>query len=505
MLKKYLIGSASAAAILAVMPVHAQAQSVNSRIQALQAQIQQQQQQLQQQQQMLTSLMASEQQTKATVAQVQAVKTAKPSAVAVMSRSNRPGWRSADGQNEIDLGALLQIDSGINSYRPGNSAATFRKLQSGINARRAQIQVSGTFAQDFHFTLQYDMGGSNELFGGSDGGVSSGFKQALLSYTGFKPAGTNLSLEFGYETPPILLDEVIPSNANLFVEHPTPDRLGSSFSGGPGRGVLGFRDYTNRWFTFFAFSGPKSGDIHDQSEGSPPIYAIARGSFNIINQKSTKLQVGGGFQRLLQPNAKGISMSDEPELRVDPTTIIGPATFSGTGANPVTGGGTFSAELAGEWGPIFAGGSYLHYDVERRGLADANMWGAYGEVMYSITGEQHPYLASSGGWGNISPAHPFSLKTGGLGAWEVGTRFSYVDLNDHLGTASAVNGGRVYDLNVGLNWYVNDNVKFQLDWIHGFQGGLLGTKSVTLQDGVTKATVGNGRWDEIAIRSQWSF
>ncbi|HTH96506.1 MAG TPA: hypothetical protein VL574_03765, partial [Stellaceae bacterium] len=151
MLKQFLIGSASAAAILAVMPGHADAASVDSKISALQAQIKAQQQQLQQQQQMLSSLMASEQQTKATVAQVQAVNTAKPSAVAVMSRSHRPGWRSADGRNEIDLGALLQIDSGINSYRPGNSAATFRKLQSGMNARRAQIQVTGTFAEDFHF------------------------------------------------------------------------------------------------------------------------------------------------------------------------------------------------------------------------------------------------------------------------------------------------------------------------------------------------------------------
>jgi phosphate-selective porin OprO/OprP len=497
---------------LAVVPGHAQAQSVNSRIQALQAQIQQQQQQLQQQQQMLSSLMASEQQTKATVAQVQAVKTVKPSAVAVMSRSNRPGWRSADGRNEIDLGALLQVDAGVNSYRPSPVAAAssvgLKKLQSGINARRAQIQVSGTFNEDFHFTLQYDMGGSNEEFTPNAGGVSSGFKQALLTYTGIHPMGTNLSLEFGYQTPPILLDEVIPSNAGLFLEHPTPDRLASSVSGGPGRGTLGFRDYTNRWFTFFAFSGPKAGDVHDQTgaggNGGTPIVAEGRASFNIINQSTTKLQLGGGFQRIISPTK--YSLSDEAEDRVDPTTFINfaPATSA---LNPLTGGGTYSAELAGEWGPIFAGGSYIHYDAERRGLAEADAWGAYGEVMYSITGEQHPYLASSGGWGNPTPAHPFSLKTGGMGAWEVGVRYSYANLNSNLGTPSAVNGGHFNDLALGVNWYVSDNVRFQLDWMHGFQGGLNGLSGTqnNQASGSVKNSVANGRWDEIAIRSQWRF
>jgi phosphate-selective porin OprO/OprP len=500
-LKQFLIGSASAAAILAVMPGHAEAASVDSKISALQAQIKAQQQQLQQQQQLLTSLMTSENQTKATVAQVQAVKTAKPSAVAVMSRSHKPGWRSADGRNEIDLGALLQVDSSIASYRPGNSAATFRKLQSGINARRAQLKVSGTFDEDFHFGLQYDFGGSNEAL---TAGVKAGFKQAVLTYTGFKPFGTHLSLEFGYESPPMFLDSAIPAAANLFIEHPNVEKIAGGIGAGPGRGTLGFRDYTNRWFTWFAFTGPKSGDTHDQSEGSALIVATGRATYNVINNKSTKWQVGGDFQRIIQPTGSPatITLSDEAEDRVDTSTFITSEAI-GTTANPLKGGGTLSAETAAEFGPVFLGGEYFHYDFQRRGLSDVNFWGAYGEVLYSLTGEQHPYLAANGGWGNLSPAHPFSLKTGGMGAWELGARYSYFDMNSQMGTSSQINGGRTHELQFGVNWYVNDNVKFQLDWIHGFQGGIIGTHAVKLQSG--SALAGNGRWDEIGIRSQWSF
>lgn len=46
------------------------------------------------------------------------------------------------------------------------------------------------------------------------------------------------------------------------------------------------------------------------------------------------------------------------------------------------------------------------------------------------------------------------------GAWQIGVRFSYLALDD-----KAVQGGRVYDWTAGLNWYLNPNVKVQLNYI----------------------------------------
>jgi phosphate-selective porin OprO/OprP len=42
----------------------------------------------------------------------------------------------------------------------------------------------------------------------------------------------------------------------------------------------------------------------------------------------------------------------------------------------------------------------------------------------------------------------------------MGVRFGYVDLND-----TAIQGGRVYDWTVGLNWYLNPNMKVQFNYI----------------------------------------
>jgi hypothetical protein len=47
-----------------------------------------------------------------------------------------------------------------------------------------------------------------------------------------------------------------------------------------------------------------------------------------------------------------------------------------------------------------------------------------------------------------------------LGVWQVGVRFGYLDLND-----KAIQGGRVYDWSVGLNWFLNPSMKVQFNFI----------------------------------------
>jgi phosphate-selective porin OprO/OprP len=41
-----------------------------------------------------------------------------------------------------------------------------------------------------------------------------------------------------------------------------------------------------------------------------------------------------------------------------------------------------------------------------------------------------------------------------------GVRFSYLNLND-----KAIQGGELYDWTVGLNWFLNPNMKVQLNYI----------------------------------------
>jgi phosphate-selective porin len=44
----------------------------------------------------------------------------------------------------------------------------------------------------------------------------------------------------------------------------------------------------------------------------------------------------------------------------------------------------------------------------------------------------------------------------GHGAWQVGVRYNYLNLDD-----KGIDGGFLNDLTLGLNWYINPNMKFQ--------------------------------------------
>ena len=58
-----------------------------------------------------------------------------------------------------------------------------------------------------------------------------------------------------------------------------------------------------------------------------------------------------------------------------------------------------------------------------------------------------------------------------MGAWELALRFSHTNLDYHagaLGTAAAADAirGGVQDIwTLGVNWYLNPNVKIMLNWL----------------------------------------
>jgi phosphate-selective porin OprO/OprP len=103
----------------------------------------------------------------------------------------------------------------------------------------------------------------------------------------------------------------------------------------------------------------------------------------------------------------------------------------------------------------------------RRG--DLNYYGSYIQVGYFLTGETRGYDRRFGKYARVVPLENFFLVQDekgraiyGLGAWEVQYRYSFVNLND-----DSVQGGRYGEHTVGLNWYLNSNIKLQLNYING--------------------------------------
>src|SRR5262249_36979721 len=89
----------------------------------------------------------------------------KPAPHVVQTEGNRFGLESPDGRNAIFLTGRLHFDVGdYLDYRPGSKFAAVQNLNSGFNARRARLGVTGKFAGDWAYSLIYDLGGSSDGF-----------------------------------------------------------------------------------------------------------------------------------------------------------------------------------------------------------------------------------------------------------------------------------------------------------------------------------------------------
>jgi phosphate-selective porin OprO/OprP len=115
-------------------------------------------------------------------------------------------------------------------------------------------------------------------------------------------------------------------------------------------------------------------------------------------------------------------------------------------------------EFAWVRGPFSLQSEVANTFLQRKnGQDDANnLWGGYLSASYFLTGEHRNYDPEGGAFERVKVSNP--LHEGGIGAWEIAARADYIDLNDE-----GVKGGEQASWIAGVNWYVNDWVRFMLD------------------------------------------
>jgi phosphate-selective porin OprO and OprP len=509
-LKTYLLGSAAiCGALSAIAPAQAQSSaSVNGQIQALQEQVRALNQQLQNLQSQVVQTQRNAAVTSATVADMKTAPAPAASGVVVSMPNNRPTISSADGRNTISLTGRIHWDVGdyIN-VDPKNKRVGPTNLNSGENFRRARLGVVGKVFGDWNYALIYDFGGTTDS--GAGGINASGIEQAEISYTGFRP----FVVEGGAQDVPYTLDEATSSNDIMFIERASSQVIAANIAAGDFRENFGGHWNNDRLWLGAYFTGPQTGTA--RTGIASQVGAIQRAAFQVLNSDDMSVHIGADAEELIKPPISAAggfrtlgSLSDRPELRIDPTAIIGTGAF-GSVTNPVTGADVLGAELAGGFGPLFGQAEYFHYTVNRSGLKDANFDGGYIQASYTLTGEHRKYNPATGAYTGISPAHPFDITHFSEGAWgalELGARYSIVDLNNNYtgGTASAASGtsiagGKQQVFTIGANWYVNNNIRFMLDYLHGKIDKPEGTA------GVAGAPLGSDvglSFDAIALRTQ---
>lgn len=93
--------------------------------------------------------------------------------------------------------------------------------------------------------------------------------------------------------------------------------------------------------------------------------------------------------------------------------------------------------------------------------------GGYIQLLYYLTGEHDNYEKKNGAFGRVRPNENFFLvrdgsgcRCFGRGAWQIGARYNYLDLND-----KGLDGGILHNFTGGLNWFLNPNMKVQFNYM----------------------------------------
>jgi phosphate-selective porin OprO/OprP len=138
---------------------------------------------------------------------------------------------------------------------------------------------------------------------------------------------------------------------------------------------------------------------------------------------------------------------------------------------------TFALEAAAAFGPVTLQSEYASATLENADAVtgDAKVDAYYLQASWFMTGENATYKADRGAFGKPKPL-------GENGAWELTARYEAMENKDEdatnnmcsIGTGAATGGGvggetkcAITLLTAGVNWYLNPNVRFMLNYYTG--------------------------------------
>ena len=305
-------------------------------------------------------------------------------------------------------------------------------LNAGNTAfvRRARLGVSGHLAPSWGFQVEFD-------FAEDEVSTNDVFLERTL------PVG---SLKIGQTKVPFSMNELSSSNRIAFIERASPSnafadarRLGANYAHFGERLGLQAMAYTRA-----------IGDERDLPLG---IGGRLTASPRLGPEHRFHAGISGTFERMDRWEAA--SFSDRPEGRVEggAVRLVNVGIDSDVSSVRKTG-----LEGGYQNGPLTVETEFFRVAVNRNTGLEPTFNGFYAQATYTLTGESRGY-----GGGTFRAVSPSS----GLGAWEVGARFSHVDLN-HQG----FQGGEQNNLTLGLTWAASDNVRFMANVVRALSARL---------------------------------
>ena len=418
--------------------------------------------------------------------------------------NGRPVISTGDGRFTMGVRVRFQSDFAAfsqDSTHPAGFAGP-SDLSSGAVVRRAYFGVEGKAYNDFAYEFRLNAGGSNGGSAGASGVPTAGegdplLNKAVVTYTGIP----NWHFNVGIIEPAFMFEGTTSSASLMFLERPEIDNIAADVfgAGDSRRGIeIGWAKTDALWagdnLTATAtFSGQKTGSAANHGNGGDEnTQVLGRITERLWTNGLSNIQIGVSGAKVLNSGSNGvnggsqtINLQDRPQVRVDGTRLIS------TGGVAAKTADMFAVDLGGNIDNFFLGGEYAQFTLDRQcgSITAANnavcasstsvidhptFSGWYAEASWILTGETKAYSPSAinnevGGFNMPVPSRPFSFSGDSWGAFELVARYSNTDLNWHTGQLATTSqlagvlGGEERVIALGLNWYLNRNVRIMID------------------------------------------
>jgi phosphate-selective porin len=335
---------------------------------------------------------------------------------------------------------LLHVQAGFRLSADGAAFAGDDEGSEPGGLRRAYLRVGGEFwPWQRPVKVYLEIGLINQEFS---------LDTASLTFPALPYVG---DLQVGQLDPPMSMDALSSSFARPFMEKSLPvDALVPN-----GKGGVLLANRTARQDVTWAFGWFADGASQEEGENNKSLTRVS-GRLTWLpfagGEEGLPLLHFGAYASFMFSANKQIQYSTRAESNWSPT-LFDTGTIDGSGSI------VLGNEVAVAHGPWSVQGELLAAQVQGATAGDANFSGAYVLGTWSLTGEPRPYDLTKGYFGTVTPQRPVAFGTHNIGAWEAALRLSYLDLVD-----GAVRGGRGVELMPGLNWYLTDNLRVQLNY-----------------------------------------
>lgn len=335
-----------------------------------------------------------------------------------------------------------------------HSKDTYGDIPNGADFRRARFGMFGDYGPA-EYRIEFDF-------------ALSGRPTFLDVWTGYKDVPYLGRVRAGHFFEPFGMERLTSNRFTTFLERANPDQ---AFSPVRNLGVAAGNNYAEKRGTWALGLFRSDSDVFGDDTGDNFEQAVT-GRVTYLpwydeESGARYLHLGGAYS-FRGTNAELARFRAQPEARLGSSSVNVPF-FVDTGNIPSDHFQMVGLEGAWVYHVFMIHSEYMLVGVDRIDLPTVFLNGWYVSTSCFLTGEHRPYRRDNGTFDRVIPHREFLRYSSekqlerGPGAWEVAFRVSQVNLND-----DTVQGGRLTDVTLGVNWYLSRYSRITTNWVHAF-------------------------------------